>query len=109
MDKIAINFLPRCGAGGSSTRWWRVGAWCWRSTTARQVPERLPDGGARVSYTQEVHVFHVKRADGIAALCMADDRSQKLALELFIVTARQLLTGTTCTRTRSAMTSTGGS
>ncbi|GJM87264.1 hypothetical protein PR202_ga03201 [Eleusine coracana subsp. coracana] len=42
---------------------------------ARQVLDRLPDGGAdcRVSYTQDLHVFHVKRTDAITALCMADD------------------------------------
>ncbi|TVU27822.1 hypothetical protein EJB05_19323 [Eragrostis curvula] len=42
---------------------------------ARQILERLPDGGAdcRVSYTQDLHVFHVNRTDGITALCMADD------------------------------------
>ena len=42
---------------------------------ARQVLERLPDGGndCSVSYTQDLHVFHVKRTDGITALCMADD------------------------------------
>jgi vesicle-associated membrane protein 7 len=42
---------------------------------ARQVLERLPDGGAdcHVSYTQDRYVFHAKRTDGITALCMADD------------------------------------
>jgi len=45
---------------------------------ARQVLERLPAGGAggddcNVSYTQDLHVFHVKRTDGLTALCMADD------------------------------------
>ncbi|KAL5200274.1 hypothetical protein ABZP36_021477 [Zizania latifolia] len=42
---------------------------------ARQVLERLPDGGAdsHVSYTQDRYVFHAKRTDGITALCMADE------------------------------------
>ncbi|GJM87163.1 hypothetical protein PR202_ga03090 [Eleusine coracana subsp. coracana] len=42
---------------------------------ARQVLDRLPDGGddCRVSYTQDLYVFHVKRTDAITALCMADD------------------------------------
>ncbi|KAF0933505.1 hypothetical protein E2562_018588 [Oryza meyeriana var. granulata] len=44
---------------------------------ARQVLDRLPDGGGaadcNVSYTQGLHVFHVKRTDGVTALCMADD------------------------------------
>ncbi|KAF8689941.1 hypothetical protein HU200_041576 [Digitaria exilis] len=42
---------------------------------ARQVLERLPGGDAdcNVSYTQDLHVFHAKRTDGITALCMADD------------------------------------
>ena len=42
---------------------------------ARQVLDRLPDGGAdsHVSYTQDRYVFHAKRTDGITALCMADD------------------------------------
>ncbi|CAD6249071.1 unnamed protein product [Miscanthus lutarioriparius] len=45
---------------------------------ARQVLERLPAGGAggddcNISYTQDLHVFHVKRTDGLTALCMADD------------------------------------
>jgi vesicle-associated membrane protein 7 len=43
---------------------------------ARQVLERLSDGGAdssHVSYTQDRYVFHAKRTDGITVLCMADD------------------------------------
>lgn len=41
---------------------------------ARQVLERLPAGDdCNVSYTQDSHVFHVKRTDGLTALCMADD------------------------------------
>jgi hypothetical protein len=45
------------------------------SSVARQVLDRLPDGGAdsHVSYTQDRYVFHAKRTDGITALCMADD------------------------------------
>lgn len=46
---------------------------------ARQILDRLSagDGGGggdcNVSYTQDLHVFHVKRTDGVTALCMADD------------------------------------
>ena len=51
---------------------------------ARQVLERLPDGGndCNVSYTQDLHVFHVKRTDGITALCMADDAAGRKCLSL---------------------------
>jgi vesicle-associated membrane protein 7 len=56
--------LAEHGAAGSNA-----------GAVARQVLERLPDGGndCNVSYTQDLHVFHVKRTDGITALCMADD------------------------------------
>ncbi|PNT69382.1 hypothetical protein BRADI_3g54480v3 [Brachypodium distachyon] len=46
---------------------------------ARQILERLhASGGAaaadcNVSYTQGLFVFHVKRTDGLTALCMTDD------------------------------------
>jgi len=56
--------LAEHGAAGSNA-----------GAVARQVLERLPGGGndCNVSYTQDLHVFHVKRTDGITALCMADD------------------------------------
>ena len=54
---------------------------------ARQVLERLPDGGAdsHVSYTQDRYVFHAKRTDGITALCMADDAAGSKRLQLLPV------------------------
>jgi hypothetical protein len=54
---------------------------------ARQVLERLPDGGAdsHVSYTQDRYVFHAKRTDGITALCMADDAAGSKRLLLLPV------------------------
>ncbi|KAL6591446.1 hypothetical protein ACP70R_049949 [Stipagrostis hirtigluma subsp. patula] len=63
------------GAAGSN-----VGA------VARQILERLPGGAAdcHVSYTQDLHVFHVRRADGITALCMADDAAGRRIPFLFL-------------------------
>ncbi|XP_062220924.1 vesicle-associated membrane protein 711-like [Phragmites australis] len=56
--------LAEHGAAGSNA-----------GAVARQILERLPDGDAdcHVSYTRDLHVFHVKRTDGITVLCMADD------------------------------------
>ena len=60
--------LAEHGAAGSNA-----------GAVARQVLERLP-GGGNVSYTQDLHVFHVKRTDGITALCMADDAAGRKCL-----------------------------
>lgn len=43
------------------------------STVARRILEKLPPGAdTRVSYTQDRHVFHVLRAEGLTYLAMAD-------------------------------------
>lgn len=44
------------------------------STIARQILEKTPgDNDMNVSYSQDRYIFHVKRTDGLTALCMADD------------------------------------
>nr|GMD87342.1 vesicle-associated membrane protein 711 [Ipomoea batatas] len=44
------------------------------STIARQVLEKIPGSNdTNVSYSQDRYIFHVKRTDGLTALCMADD------------------------------------
>nr|GMD90090.1 vesicle-associated membrane protein 711-like [Ipomoea batatas]GMD92364.1 vesicle-associated membrane protein 711-like [Ipomoea batatas] len=44
------------------------------STIARQVLEKIPGSNdTNVSYSQDRYIFHVKRNDGLTALCMADD------------------------------------
>lgn len=41
---------------------------------ARQVLEKIPGTeDSHLSYSQDRHIFHVKRTDGITVLCMADD------------------------------------
>ncbi|KAM0933900.1 putative Longin domain, v-SNARE, coiled-coil domain-containing protein [Dioscorea sansibarensis] len=41
---------------------------------ARQILEKIPGtNDSNVSYSQDRYVFHVKRTDGIAVLCVADD------------------------------------
>jgi len=44
------------------------------NTIARRILEKLPAGGdSRVSYSQDRHIFHIMRADGLTFLCMATD------------------------------------
>lgn len=45
------------------------------SSIAKQILEKLPgeDVDSHVSYSQDRYVFHVKRTDGLTALCMADE------------------------------------
>ncbi|KAJ7556454.1 hypothetical protein O6H91_05G084900 [Diphasiastrum complanatum] len=44
------------------------------STIARRILEKLPPGGDnRVSYSQDRHIFHIMKADGLTFLCMAAD------------------------------------
>ncbi|MFS7996857.1 putative Longin domain, v-SNARE, coiled-coil domain-containing protein [Helianthus anomalus] len=44
------------------------------STIARQILEKIPgNNDMNVSYSQDRHIFHVKRTDGLTVLCMADD------------------------------------
>ncbi|KAI3729962.1 hypothetical protein L6452_18635 [Arctium lappa] len=44
------------------------------STISRQILEKIPgDNDMNVSYSQDRYIFHVKRTDGLAVLCMADD------------------------------------
>lgn len=43
-------------------------------TVARRILEKLPSGtDTRVSYSQDRHIFHIMRADGLTFLCMAND------------------------------------
>ncbi|CAL1359117.1 unnamed protein product [Linum trigynum] len=46
---------------------------------ARQVLDKLPQGNddTNSSYSHDRYVFHVKRTDGVAVLCMADDASER--------------------------------
>ncbi|CAI0389181.1 unnamed protein product [Linum tenue] len=46
---------------------------------ARQVLDKLPQGNDDInsSYSHDRYVFHVKRTDGVAVLCMADDASER--------------------------------
>jgi vesicle-associated membrane protein 7 len=64
----AVVLAEHGGAGGTASN---AGA------VARQILERLnASGGAddcHVSYTQGLYVFHVRRTDGLTALCMTDD------------------------------------
>ncbi|KAG6547318.1 hypothetical protein Mapa_011255 [Marchantia paleacea] len=44
------------------------------STVARRILEKLPTSGdSRVSYSQDRHIFHIMKADGLTFLCMAND------------------------------------
>ena len=44
------------------------------STIARRILEKIPAGGdSRVSYSQDRHIFHIMKADGLTFLCMASD------------------------------------
>lgn len=44
------------------------------STIAKQILEKiLGNNDMNVSYSQDRYIFHVKRTDGLAVLCMADD------------------------------------
>lgn len=44
------------------------------STIARRILEKIPPGGdSRVSYSQDRHIFHIMKADGLTFLCMASD------------------------------------
>lgn len=44
------------------------------SAVARQILEKIPgNNDMNVSYSQDRYIFHVKRTDGLTALCMADD------------------------------------
>ncbi|XP_059637890.1 vesicle-associated membrane protein 711-like isoform X2 [Cornus florida] len=45
------------------------------NATARQILEKIPQGNndSNVSYSQDRYIFHVKKTDGLTALCMADD------------------------------------
>jgi hypothetical protein len=44
------------------------------STIARRILEKIPAGGdSRVSYSQDRHIFHIMKADGLTFLCMATD------------------------------------
>jgi vesicle-associated membrane protein 7 len=44
------------------------------STVARRILEKLPaSGDSRVSYSQDRHIFHILKSDGLTYLCMADD------------------------------------
>ena len=64
-----VVVLAEHGAGGTAAN--NVGA------VARQILERLEatngGGDCHVSYTQGLYVFHVRRTDGLTALCMTDD------------------------------------
>ncbi|KAI4380970.1 hypothetical protein MLD38_007095 [Melastoma candidum] len=43
---------------------------------ARQILEKIPGtNDSHASYSQDRFIFHVKRTDGLAVLCMADDTS----------------------------------
>ncbi|CAM8888984.1 unnamed protein product [Rhodiola kirilowii] len=46
------------------------------SVIARQILDKLQgqgDSDSNVSYSQDRHIFHIKRTDGLTVLCMADD------------------------------------
>lgn len=44
------------------------------NTIARRILEKLPaSGDNRVSYSQDRHIFHILRVDGLTFLCMATD------------------------------------
>ncbi|KAL3675283.1 hypothetical protein R1sor_025231 [Riccia sorocarpa] len=44
------------------------------STIARRILEKLPAAAdTRVSYSQDRHIFHILKADGLTYLCMAHD------------------------------------
>lgn len=44
------------------------------STIARRILEKLPPGGdSRISYSQDRHIFHIMKSDGLVFLCMAND------------------------------------
>ncbi|KAI4379495.1 hypothetical protein MLD38_005784 [Melastoma candidum] len=49
------------------------------SVIARQILDKLPPGNvdSNSSYSQDRYIFHVKRTDGLTALCMADDASER--------------------------------
>ncbi|KAF9681250.1 hypothetical protein SADUNF_Sadunf06G0206200 [Salix dunnii] len=41
---------------------------------ARQILDKIPgNDDSNVSFSQDRYIFHVKRTDGLAVLCMADD------------------------------------
>uniref|UniRef100_A0ACD5Z9Q2 Uncharacterized protein n=1 Tax=Avena sativa TaxID=4498 RepID=A0ACD5Z9Q2_AVESA len=67
------------GAGGTASN---------AGPIARQILERLnATAGAddcHVSYTQGLYVFHVRRADGLTALCMTDDAAGRRIPFLFL-------------------------
>ncbi|KAJ6924789.1 vesicle-associated membrane protein 711-like [Populus alba x Populus x berolinensis] len=44
------------------------------SAIARQILDKIPgNDDSNVSYSQDRYIFHVKRTDGLAVLCMADE------------------------------------
>ncbi|CAN8273262.1 unnamed protein product [Cochlearia groenlandica] len=46
------------------------------SAIAKQILEKVPGNeDSNVSYSQDRHVFHVKRTDGLTVLCMAEETS----------------------------------
>lgn len=60
------------------------------STIARRILEKLPPGGdSRVSYSQDRHIFHILKADGLTFLCMATDSfgSKRSFLSFFFACA----------------------
>uniref|UniRef100_A0ACD5YPY7 Uncharacterized protein n=2 Tax=Avena sativa TaxID=4498 RepID=A0ACD5YPY7_AVESA len=87
MGKIQYAMVARAatvlaehgGAGGTASN---------AGPIARQILERLnASGGAddcHVSYTQGLYVFHVRRADGLTALCMTDDAAGRRIPFLFL-------------------------
>ena len=41
---------------------------------ARQILDKIPgNDDSNVSFSQDRYIFHVKRTDGLAVLCMADE------------------------------------
>lgn len=56
------------------------------STIARRILEKLPAGGdSRVSYSQDRHIFHIMKAEGLTFLCMASDTFGSKISDLIIL------------------------
>ncbi|XP_068313905.1 vesicle-associated membrane protein 711 [Pyrus communis] len=48
------------------------------SIISKQILEKIPgDSDTHVSYSQDRHIFHVKRTDGLTVLCMADETAAR--------------------------------
>src|SRR4051812_2939117 len=49
------------------------------NAVARQILDKIPGSDDNnLSYSQDRYIFHVKRADGLTVLCLADDTAGRI-------------------------------